>query len=210
MSIICGTDLSPASAGALDVARVLATGRGDDEVVLVHVIDAEHGAAADDQTIAVARAALDAQAQAAMTAHPGPPNVRTELVVGAPDQTLVGLAETEIASRIVIAARSTGGSLLRLGTTAERVIARSLVPVLVIRDPEPWLAYARGERTLRVLLGVDDSATCDLGIQWVQALRARGPVEVVLGGVYYEELEVEEVHIQVNFIGGKGAPPLLA
>lgn len=187
MAIICGTDLSLASAGALDVARILATGRGDDEVVLVHVIDPESGAATDDETVARARAELEAQAAAALAAHPGPPTVRTELVVGPADLTLVGLAESETASRIVIAARSTGGSLLRLGTTAERVIARSQVPVLLIRDPAPWLGYASGERTLRVLLGVDDSATCDLGIQWVQALRARGPVEVVLGGVYYPD-----------------------
>jgi nucleotide-binding universal stress UspA family protein len=187
MAIICGTDLSLASAGALDVARVLASGRGDDEVVLVHVIDPTSDTPHDDEALARARVELEAQAAASIAARPGAPNVRTELVVGSPDQTLVSLAETQFASRIVIAARSTGGSLLRLGTTAEKVIAISRVPVLLIRDPAPLLAYASGERSLRVLLGIDDSATCDLGIQWVQALRARGPVDVVLGGIYYPD-----------------------
>ena len=198
MPIICGTDLSLASAGALDVARVLASGRGDDEVVLVHVIDAESGAAADDATVARARGELEAQAAAAMAARPGLPSVRIELVVGSPEQTLVGLAETEIASRIVIAARSTGGSLLRLGTTAEKVIAISHVPVILIRDPAPWLAYASGERPLRVMLGIDDSATCELGIQWVQALRARGPVDVILGAVYYPDDAAERYGLHAH------------
>ena len=41
MAIICGTDFSAASAGALEVARALAFKRGDREVVLVHVVDSE-------------------------------------------------------------------------------------------------------------------------------------------------------------------------
>ncbi len=113
--------------------------------------------------------------------------MRTELVVGPAEDALVGYAETQGGDLIVIAARSTGGSLFRLGSTAAQVIARTTVPVIVVRDPAPWLAYARGERPLRVLLGIDDSATCDLGIQWLQRMRTRGPLEVVLGAIYYPD-----------------------
>ena len=88
----------------------------------------------------------------------------------------------------MIATRSnSGGSLLQLGTTASRVIARTTIPVILVRDPAPWLGFAHRDRPLRVLLGIDDSATCDLGIQWVQALREKGPVEVVLGAIYYPD-----------------------
>jgi nucleotide-binding universal stress UspA family protein len=114
--------------------------------------------------------------------------VRAELVVGSPETTLISFAETEGSDLIVISASSErSGSLLRLGSTAERVITSTRVPVLVVRDPAPWLAFARGERALRVMLGVDDSVACDLGIQWVHSLRARGPVEVVLGAIYYPD-----------------------
>src|SRR5262249_45642822 len=104
MPILCGTDLSKASTGALDVARALAAQRGDREVVLVHVVD---GDAADpdadaDAALAVLRTRLAAQAAAA-AATPGPA-VRSALVIGPPDQTLIGVAETEASDLIVIAA----------------------------------------------------------------------------------------------------------
>lgn len=179
MSIICGTDLSARSASALEVARALAAQRGDSEVILVHV-------AADEQRAAAARAQLDEQANV-----PGNVAVRAELVVGEPDERLLSIAETEGTELIVLAASSKPGSLLELGSTAEKVIVASHVPVLVVRDPKPWLAFASGEKPLRVLLGVDDSVASELGVQWTHALRQRGPVEVVLGAVYYTDEAAE-------------------
>jgi nucleotide-binding universal stress UspA family protein len=192
-TIICGTDLSPASSRALDVALVLARLRGDREVVLVHVASEDDR----DDVVAAARAALLAQAEAARIADKQGIAIRTELVVGPADERLVGVADTEASNLIVIAARSSRPSTSvmtedapppgRLGTAAGQIVARAHVPVIAVRDPEPWLAFARGERPLRVLLGVDDSAVCDLGIQWLHALRKLGPVEVVLGAIYYPD-----------------------
>jgi nucleotide-binding universal stress UspA family protein len=176
MPIICGTDLSAASAGALEVARAFAASRGDDEVVLVYVIDDEDGAIA-------ARTKLEALIT---SAGPGP-TIRGELVVGAADATLVSFADTEGSDLIVIAASSQPGAPSRLGATAASIITTTRVPVLVVRDPAPLLGFARGERPLRLLLGIDDSVACDIGIQWVHALRMRGPVEVVLGAIYYPD-----------------------
>ncbi len=181
MAIICGTDLSAGGAGALEVACALAAQRGEPEVVLVHVVDGEERDDRDSR-LQLARAALDAQAAKGRGAA-----VRAELVVGSPETTLISFAETEGSDLIVISASSERASLLRLGSTAERVISSTRVPVLVVRDPAPWLAFARGERALRVMLGIDDSVACDLGIQWVHALRSRGPVEVVLGAIYYPD-----------------------
>lgn len=180
MSIICGTDLSQASRGALEVARALAARRGDREVVLVHVVDEEHG---DDAELAERRAQLLAQVQSG-----GGPSVRVEIVIGPPDQTLVGFAETESSDLLIIAAQSRGERAdSRLGTTAAQVIARTHVPVIVVRDPAPWLAFAHGDAPLKILLGIDDSATCDLGIQWTIALGKHGPLQVVLGAIYYAD-----------------------
>jgi nucleotide-binding universal stress UspA family protein len=184
MSIICGTDLSQASRSALDVARALAAQRGDREIVLVHVVEGEPGDAPD---LAEPRARVAAQAHAHAHADDGP-RVRVELITGPPDQALVSFAEAEGADLVVIAARSRAErDATRLGTTAANVIARTHVPVIVVRDPAPWLAFARGEAPLRVLLGIDDSATCDLGIQWTLALGKRGPLDVVLGAIYYPD-----------------------
>jgi nucleotide-binding universal stress UspA family protein len=184
MAIICGTDLSEASLGALDVACALAAQRDDRDVVLVHVASGEPGQVGETE-LAPLRARLAAQA---LRGAPGDGLlVRTKLLVGPPDETLVGFAETERSDLIVVAAQSHRDRPSRLGTTAANIIARTHVPVIVVRDPAPWLAFARGERPLRILLGIDDSATCDLGVQWTLALGKRGPIDVVLGAIYYPD-----------------------
>ncbi len=186
MSIICGTDLSAASAGALQVAVALASLRGDREVVFVHVVDPSLGA--NKPALQNSREELARQAQTAM-ARPeaGGIKVRSELLIGPPDHTLTNFADTEHSDLIVVAARSTGSSLLRLGTTTLQIIARTRVPVVAVRDPAPWLAYARQQKPLRVLLGIDDSTVCDLGIQWTHRMRSLGPIDVVLGAIYYPD-----------------------
>jgi nucleotide-binding universal stress UspA family protein len=189
--IVCGTDLSPASGGALAVAHALAARTGDRELVLVHVVD-ESDEDARVQALDAARAPLDAQARTVIDSA-GAPTVRAELVAGTADETLISYADTENAELIVIAAQSRTGSLLSLGSTAERVVAGTRVPVLVVRDAAPWLAFARGERPLKILVGIDDSVACDLVIQWTHALRARGSVDVVLGAIYYPD-EAAEVY----------------
>jgi nucleotide-binding universal stress UspA family protein len=177
VAIICGSDFSAAASGALAVARALATQRGDREVVLVNVV-------ADEADAPAARDSVEAQAAAA---GPGTA-IRREVVVGPADATLISFADTEGSDLIVIASSSNPGSLLRIGSTAEAVIAKARVPVLALRDPEPWLAFARGTRPLRVLLGIDDSVACELCIQWTLALRERhGKVDVVLGAIYYPD-----------------------
>jgi nucleotide-binding universal stress UspA family protein len=178
MSIICGSDLSPASTGVLEVARALATQRGDREVVLVHAAAPD----LDDDELSARRRQLDAQVAAGTS-----PSVRIELAVGQADEILLRVAEAEGSDLIIIAAKSRHESSSRLGATAAQIVARTHVPVLALRDPAPWLAFARGERPLRILLGIDDSATCDLGVQWTLALAARGPIEVVLGAIYYPD-----------------------
>ncbi len=182
MSIICGTDLSPGSLHAVEVARALATQRGDTDFILVHVVEQEGDAAKG-------RVGLDAFMAGVIAGRASPPGItaRVELVVGVPEEALLSFAETEGSDLIVIAASSSPATLLRLGSTAEKLIVASRVPVLVVRDPQPWLDFASGKRPLRLLLGIDDSVACDLGIQWTHALRTRGPVEVVLGAIYYPD-----------------------
>jgi nucleotide-binding universal stress UspA family protein len=174
MSIICGTDFSPASNGALDVACALAAMRGDDEVILVHV--------AGDDTSEQLRARLDAQA--ARVAQPAP-RIRTALVPGSIEDSLSSFSDTEGADLIVIARTSEGKA--KTGSTANAIISNSHIPVMCVEDPAPWLAFAKKQRPLRLLIGIDDSATCDLGIQWAQALRERGPIEIIVGAVYYPD-----------------------
>lgn len=186
MRIICGTDLSPASGGALDVARALAALSGADAVTLVHVADPVGSPAVRGTAMQAAGTQLEDLARERTSAQPGPA-VRTELLHGSPEEALLRFTESEPCDLLVIAARSTHAPIMRLGTTAARLITHAQVPVLCVRDPAPLLAWARRERPLRLLLGIDDSAVCDLGIQWTHGLRALAPVEVVLGAIYYPD-----------------------
>jgi nucleotide-binding universal stress UspA family protein len=174
MPVLCTTDFSAASAGTLEVARALAAQRGDRELLLVHALD-DHG------DVAGARTQLEGMIEKGRS---GPP-VRPEVVTGG-IAALIAFADRERCDLIVIAANGSGkpGSV---GRTAEAVIAATHVPVVVVRDPVPWLKFARGETPLRVLLGIDDSVACELCIQWTLALRGRGAVDVVLGAIYYPD-----------------------
>jgi nucleotide-binding universal stress UspA family protein len=69
--------------------------------------------------------------------------------------------------------------------TSESITAASTVPALVVRDPRPWQAWARGERVLRVLLAVDVTQTCRPAIEWVKTLCAAGGCHVTVTQVYY-------------------------
>ncbi len=178
MAIICGSDLSPASDGALEVARALAGLRGDREIVVVHVADAEGD-------VAKTRAALDAS----VARIPEGPEIRVELVVGEAETTLTSFAETEGADLIVIGAAGSSskkGSTSH-GSTAARIIALTRTPVLIVRDPKPWLAFAQQARPLKLLASIDESIASELTLQWTHGLRTKGPVEVVLGAIYYPD-----------------------
>ena len=181
MAILCGTDFSDASAGALEVARALGKLRGDREIVLVHAVD-------DEPEVEPARKRLESWVEKGRS---GPP-VRAEVVIGgAPDTALIAFADTANIDLIIIAAKSNPGSSLLVGSTAQAVISSTHVPVLIVRDPVPWLKFARGEAPMRVLLGIDDSVACELCIQWTLALRALGDVDVVLGAIYYPDEAAE-------------------
>ncbi|HEY6036547.1 MAG TPA: universal stress protein, partial [Kofleriaceae bacterium] len=177
MTIICGTDLSHASNGAMAVARSLAALRGEDEVVVVHVVDSDA-----EGEVEHLRAALE---DVIARAGEGP-KLRPELVSGPPETALTSYAEAEGSELIVIAA-SSSDKTSTLGSTAAKIIAITRTPVLVLRDPAPWLAFCAKTRPLKVLAAVDDSIASDLGLQWTHGLRRQGPVEVVVGAVYYPD-----------------------
>jgi nucleotide-binding universal stress UspA family protein len=177
MPILCGSDLSANSADALAAAIALAERRGDRELVLVHITDAGVAHPALDQ----ARSALANQSDNAVA------NVRIRIEVRAGDaaETLADLAATERADLIIVGAGAQDAE--RLGSVAGRLVELSTVPVLLVRDPTPWVEFGRGQRAVKILAGIDDSATGELGLHWLKGLRQVGPVDVTLGAIYYPD-----------------------
>lgn len=189
MSIVCGTDFSDASRPALLTAAALAARLRDGELHLVHVIhgDLEReltpGQRQEIRSKLVSK--LEALAKEVLPAF-DVSKLHTEVLAGQPSPALCEFAEKKAADLLVVASRGhSESSLLRLGGVSERVAAAAGVPVLVVRDEWPFLLWVRGERRLRILVGVDWTASCAPAIDLVKTLRRVGPCDVIVGHVYY-------------------------
>jgi nucleotide-binding universal stress UspA family protein len=207
MPIICGTDFSPRAAEACQVAAALA-GRLQEPLVLVHVVEEAAPLLGDDAVRSAlldgARARLD---EAAAAVKGLAADVRTKVLMGAPDEQLVRLGEGAGARLLVVSSlgRRAPARWL-LGSTAERVSQSSRVPVLVVRDSKPFLAWARGERRLRVVAGVDASRSADAALGWLRGLDALGQCDIVLAHVYWPPAEHRRLGIAEPFYLAEGHP----
>jgi nucleotide-binding universal stress UspA family protein len=185
MTIVCATDLSANSRQAVIAAIALGRQRGDRDVVIAHVLDPDSDQPAADA--AAAEVQLTAAVAAAHTA--GGPASRVSIVAGPTIETLLATAETEGSDLLVMTSRgASDDSFLSLGGTTAGVVASASMPVLVVRDAKPLVDWLAGARPLRVMIGLDESASCEPAIALVHRLRAIGPVDVVAGHVYYADV----------------------
>jgi nucleotide-binding universal stress UspA family protein len=199
MKILCGTDFSSEARRAVAASAHLARMLGSN-VRLVHVLDipgAEEVLAAQ----AVARvtdffeaekarleALLRQEVQRVETigVAGGGATFECEVLAGRPDEAVIARAVATRADLIVVSALGRRGPRLwALGSTADRIAQRAPCPVLVVRDEEPFRAWAASERPLRVLLGLDLTPTSDAALRWLLGLRARGPIAFTAAHVYW-------------------------
>jgi len=80
---------------------------------------------------------------------------------------------------------------LRVGTVSERAAVEAECPVLVLRAAEPFEAWARGERRLKIVLGVSDDAACAEAVAWTTRLRSAAACDVIATSVYSPPWERE-------------------
>jgi nucleotide-binding universal stress UspA family protein len=185
MSLVCATNFSDAAVRASTVAARLAA-RAGEPLHLVHVLN-------PDSARAFGKPLLDA-AQAALGDEVGRlsrlgARVEHALLTGEAATVLDAYVRDQKASLVVTSGPSREAPFLGVGGTVDRLAQTLAVPLLVVREPEPFEAWARGERPLRVMLGVDRSLPFEAARDWVRALRKWGPVEVVGGRVYWAQEE---------------------
>ncbi|REG37332.1 nucleotide-binding universal stress UspA family protein [Archangium gephyra] len=184
MSIVFGTDFSERAMTAARAAAVLARRTGE-VLHLVHITEygsAGRTAASDEALRRELHSRLEAQAAELRT---GDARVEVHLLEGAPDEVLVEHAAVAHASLIIVSHHGQRGPRWRIGNVAERVVQSARCPVLVLRSAAPLEAWARGERSLRVLLGLDFSPPSDAAVSWVRKLRTLGSCEVVAAHHYW-------------------------
>jgi len=178
MSILCATDLSDHAGEAADVAVELAA-KLNLPLCLLHcapewMVSRDFDVIpADDRIL---QAELEAEAERLRQAGV---TVTTKLEHGIP--SLVILEAAKALSPSFLVAGSTGAGLAGqwlIGSVAERVAEASTVPTLIVREAGPLLKWLRGEAPLRLLYGVDFSASAETAIAVTKPLIAIGSVEV--------------------------------
>jgi nucleotide-binding universal stress UspA family protein len=193
MTILCGTDLSPAARIALVAAAHVARVRRT-SVRFVHVLDIPgadavltHRPAARVTAFFEAEerrllAQLEAEAAPLRALAP----IECIVVAGKPAETLVESAESAFAELIVVSAvGKRGESRIRLGRTADQIARLARHPVLVVRDAEPFRAWSTGERPLRILAAVDQSPTSDAALEWIRGFSTAAPVAFTACHVFW-------------------------
>ncbi|MCY1018689.1 universal stress protein [Pyxidicoccus sp. MSG2] len=185
MSIVCATNFSDAALRASTLAAELARKTGE-PLRLVHVLNPNSARAFGRALTDAAEAALADQTK---RLEKSGAKVERVLLTGDPAEVVDAYAREQKASLVVTAAPSDEAPFLSVGGTVDRLAQALVVPLLVVRDAAPLEAWARGERPLKVMLGVDRSLPFEAAREWVKGLSRFGAVEVVGARVYWPEEE---------------------
>jgi nucleotide-binding universal stress UspA family protein len=202
MTILCGIDFSEASAHASEIAADIAN-RLKTRLTLVHAVNPmprEVEVPSPEGTLSIAERAMEKRA-AALMARGAKVSFRTEF--GTPDQLLSDLGREVHASMVVLSATGKGHSVHRpLGTMADRLAQASRLPSLTLRSPVPFMAWLKGERSLRVVVGLDFGQSSKEAWRWAKELSQIAPIELVGVHVYWppEELARLGLHGTRGFI----------
>lgn len=193
MQILHPTDFSPSSQIAARAAARLAKAWR----VPLHVLHVAHlpGVSAGTATMTHKpspeelqrrRARLDEEAKAlrALGAE-----VTIELAEGLPDEVTLERCESLGAALLVIGPTGERRRVaFGLGSTATRLIKSSPVPTLIVREDASLESWLRGERSLRVAIGLDPSRPARVALHWLGSWTAVGDVETIAVYVYDPEM----------------------
>ena len=182
--IVCGTDFSENADKAAVVADALAR-RLDAPCILAHSVD-ERGEFPENLRSRLMNDDRPRLEEQAARLRGLGLSFEEKLLRGVPDESVAQFAAQSTARLVVVGASVMGSSWmgrLLLGNISARIAESSRVPTLVVHDGAPFVAWARGERTLKVFVGVDFSTSSDAALRWIAELRQIGPCEVIAGYV---------------------------
>ncbi len=170
--ILCGTDFSENAKQAANVAAALAT-QLNAPLRLIHASAIPGSPPTSEPLRNEAQRLRDAGA-----------DLTAEVIEGAAAAVL-GQAAQQHAARLIVVSSLGASAPARwlLGSVAKRTAQSSPVPTLVVREAAPFEAWVRGERALKVFVGVDFTASSDAALRWVAEQQQLGPIEVVAGYV---------------------------
>ena len=188
MAILCATDFSPEAIAATAAAAELARHRA--EVLWLVFVMPDHSAKAfGDAVLTTAKERLDGEA--ARVRQLGA-NVKTALLMGKLHHELPRFALENEVGLVVTGDTRKATHFLGTGTLA-RLAQHLEVPLWVVRDPAPLIAWAKGERPLKVLLAMDRTPSTEIAARWLSKLGHYGKLEVIAGHVFWPTVEAQRM-----------------
>ncbi|MHC1768336.1 MAG: universal stress protein [Verrucomicrobiia bacterium] len=199
--LVCGTDFSVHAVEAATVAAAFAR-LFEFRLVLVHAVEPGGAAFLKKRLAREWREELaEKLANEAERLRATGVEVSEQLVDGAAPTLLAKAAKDAGAQMIVVS--SLGQVAPRqwlVGSVAERTAQSATVPTLVVREHEPLLAWARGKRNLKVLLGYDFSLSSDAALHWVSQFFQARPCALTVACVVWLPGETRRLGM-----GGEGS-----
>jgi nucleotide-binding universal stress UspA family protein len=196
MPILCGTDFSEAAHRALTAAAYIAV-RTETALDLVHVVQAgapQPDAEPKSEYLEWVLRQLQREAERARELGA---QVRVHLKHGSPDEALIAVAREVDAELVVIGplgGRAPGTFLL--GGHADRLAQCAHVPVLIVRDAEPFKVWLADKQPLRIVLGADLSHSTDAAMALVEHWRRLAPCDVTAMHLYWPPQQFARLGIE--------------
>ena len=184
--VVCATDFSIHAARTAEAAAAIAKRLGV-SLRLVHVVaSASCPKEIEKVHLQCRRSGRKQLASEAARLRGLGAKVAVELLEGRPEAELLRVTQ-RAESRLLVMASPRNLTLSRVltGSVSERVAESSPIPVLAIRDADPFIAWAKGTRPLNVFLATDFTASAEGAMRWVKELRSIGTCNLVAGYINY-------------------------
>lgn len=186
MAIVFGTDFSTPARRAGVVAAHLARRRGT-PLLVVHVrppLSSRAALRSGLRKVAEIERDLEMEAQRLRTIAP---QVEASVRVGFADEELLAAATSPDHWIVLGALGERSPSRWLIGSVAERTVQAAQVPVLVVREPRPLLAWLHRSRPLRIVLGADGSLASRAAAHWLRKWCTFGRCAVTVVHVLEEQ-----------------------
>lgn len=181
MKIICGTDFSTHASEAANAAAAI-TARLNGTLSLVHVMDTSRYELPSKELMDYLCGSRQAKLtkEAERLRRQGA-TVEEQFLQGSPAINLVKAATDSGARLIVVSSLGQiAPSRWFVGSVAERTAQNASIPTLVVRNQKPLEAWARGQRTLNVVVAYDFSESGDAALRWTSFLSEIGPCRITV------------------------------
>jgi nucleotide-binding universal stress UspA family protein len=203
MTILAAIDLSQSSIDAARAAVRLARRLGD-RLLLLRVVEPVSAfypelmlVGAPDLDEAIRGANVEALENVRSALEADDLDVELRVVAGRPSEAIVETAGQLDARLIVMGTHGRGAAArLLLGSITQKTILHATCAVLVVREGSAPFANWTATHPLKVMGGIEPGPSGGVILDWVQALRASGPVDLTLVHQYWPAREYARLGLQ--------------